>query len=99
MITFEKKTRLFHLRGKNYSYLMYVNQAGFLQTLHYGGIAESDGEFFAAQGAPFAPDASNWNFDMSFSEMPSEYAFFAHGDFREPTAIVSREDGACAVGR
>lgn len=96
MITFEKKTRLFHLRGKNYSYLMYVNQAGFLQALHYGGIAESDGEFFAAQGAPFAPDASNWNFDMSFSEMPSEYAFFAHGDFREPTAIVSREDGGVA---
>ncbi len=93
MITYNKEKRLFCLSGKSFSYVMYVNDVGFLQFLHFGGRVGADCDFFTAYGSTLAPNADDRNFDMAFNEMPSEYAFFGHGDFREATALIEREDG------
>ena len=42
MIAFDAKTNLFHLRGASYSYVMFVNEWGYLQCLHYGGRVGGD---------------------------------------------------------
>lgn len=89
-----KRGRGFLLSGKNYSYAMCVTETGFLQHLHYGGlIDEGDLEDLIRRLDCVVPH-EGLNMDAAFQEMPSEYGFFAHGDYRDPTAIFCRSDGA-----
>lgn len=84
----------FILQGKNYSYAMYVVETGFLQHLHYGGrITENDLGYLIQIGDTNAPH-NDMNMDMAFDRMLSEYGFYARGDYREPTGIFERKDGA-----
>ena len=92
MIQANDKTFLLH--GKNYSYAMYVLESGFLQHLHYGGkVTQADLDYLIAIGDTNAPHI-DMNMDMAFDRMLSEYGFYARGDYREPTAIFERKDGA-----
>lgn len=93
MIRFNSETKSFLLSGKNYSYAMFVNSAGFLQQLHYGKkIAEGDLPFLISQAE--SPDPEDFNMDMSTDSMPSECGSFGRGDFKSATVIVKRNDGA-----
>lgn len=84
----------FILQGKNYSYAMCALGTGFLQHLHYGGrITEADLDYLIEIGDTNAPH-KDMNMDMAFDRMLSEYGFYARGDYREPTAIFERKDGA-----
>ncbi len=84
----------FLLEGKNYSYAMFVNGDGFLQQLHYGGkMKREDVAYLAETYASIVPN--HWiNKDEAFDYLPSEYGFYAKGDYKEPTAIFERQDGA-----
>lgn len=85
----------FILQGKNYSYAMYVLETGFLQHLHYGGkVTEYDLDYLIEIGETNAPNVGDINMDMAFDCMLSEYGFYAHGDFKEPTGVFVRKDGA-----
>ncbi len=85
----------FLLNGKNYSYAMRITDTGFLQHLHYGGrISEIDLDYLIEIGNSVAPRDGDVNMDMAFDRMLSEYGFYAHGDYREPTGIFERKDGA-----
>ena len=87
------KANSFLLSGKNYSYAMRVTDTGFLQHLHYGGkILERDLPRLCKMSDTTKPN-NDINMDWRFDTMPSEYGFYAHGDYREPTAIFEREDG------
>lgn len=88
--------RIFNLCGKNYTYVLYVNDAGYLQHAYYGEkIDPRDVRFVVEEiSARLEPNAGDPNADDRFDIMPSEYGFFAHGDFREPSVVVSRRDGA-----
>lgn len=69
---------------------MRVTQTGFLQHLHFGGkISESDLAALSALAESSAPQADDLNQDMKFNEMQSEYGFYAHGDFHDPTRFSS----------
>lgn len=94
MITSENK--VFLITGKRYSYALYVNAAGYLQHAYYGKkTAMRDLKYYIENiGVKYEPKKDDINFDMSFDTMPSEYGFFAHGDYREPTAIFVRADGS-----
>lgn len=93
MIRFNLETKSFLLSGKNYSYAMFVNSAGFLQQLYYGKkIAEGDLSFLISQSD--SPDPEDLNMDMSTDWMPSECGSFGRGDFKSATVIVKRNDGA-----
>lgn len=93
MIFIDKEKKLFHLYGERLSYVIYVNDAGFLQLLHFGGRIGADADFLSVAAKMVAPNPSDLNMDMSFDVMPAEYAFPGRGDFREPTAVIGREDG------
>ena len=85
----------FLLFGKSYGYAMAVTETGFLQHLHYGGkITERDLDYLFAIGATVAPHKDDFNADMAFDSMLGEYGFYARGDYKEPTAIFERRDGA-----
>ncbi len=85
----------FILQGKNYSYVMYVTETGFLQHLHFGGkITEADLDYLIEIGDTNAPHDDDKNMDMAFDRMLSEYGFYARGDYREPTGLFERKDGA-----
>lgn len=85
----------FLLNGKNYSYAMRVTDTGFLQHLHYGGrISEIDLDYLIEIGNSVVPRDGDVNMDMAFDRMLTEYGFYAHGDYREPTGIFERKDGA-----
>ncbi len=86
---------VFLLQGKNYSYAMRVTKTGFLQQLHYGGkITKDDIAYLATIGDTMAPREDDINMDCALDGMMSEYGFYARGDFRDPTAIFARRDGA-----
>lgn len=84
----------FLLEGKNYGYAMFVNGDGFLQQLHYGGKMEKEDIGFLAD-TYLSTVPNHWiNKDEAFDYLPSEYGFYAKGDYKEPTAIFERQDGA-----
>jgi len=96
MIKFVSKTKSFILSGKNYSYAMFVNGAGYLQHLYYGKkIEESDLAFLIkAHGENLAPNPEDINADMVTDIMPSECGSFGRGDYRSATVIIKRNDSA-----
>lgn len=96
MITYSAAHKAFLLGGKNYSYAMYVNRIGLLQNLHFGAkIAESDLAYLTRTvGANEVPNETDFNKDMRYNMLPSECGFFGHGDYREPTVLYTRKDGA-----
>ncbi len=96
MILFNEKEKSFLLSGKDYGYAAFVNKAGFLQHLYYGDrIQQDDVAFLIKEHAKNnSPNPENQNYDTATDYMPSECMSFAHGNFREPTVIVERLDGA-----
>ena len=96
MIEFDREKTCFFLNGKNYSYVMAVNGVGMLQHIYYGKkFSSSDAAFLVkTHGEAYAPHADDPNYDMQTDMMPSECGSFARGDFREPTIVIERADGA-----
>ena len=88
----DSKNKIFALSGKRYTYAMYVNAAGYLQHAYWGKkVSFSDIEYYAANiGTRYEPKKGDINADDRFDEMSSEYGFYAHGDFREPSIIIER---------
>jgi len=86
----------FLLSGKNFSYAFYTDRAGYLHSLHFGGkIGGDDLQFLISRfGEPDAPDPEDRNGEMQTGNLPQEYGSFGRGDYREPSAIIAREDGA-----
>lgn len=96
MICYNEEHRAFALHGKAYSYIMYVGEAGFLQQMYYGSRIEAgDIPFLKVYyGQPVSPKSSDFNMDERHDRMPGECGFYARGDYREPTVIARRADGA-----
>lgn len=96
MILFNEKNKSFLISGKDYSYAAFINRAGFLQHLYYGAkISEGDLEFLLQEhGLPASPNPDDQNYDCVTRFMPSECATFGRGDWRGPTVVYEREDGA-----
>ena len=96
MIVYEVQSKCFLLRGKNYSYYMYINRAGLLQHLYYGKrIGKGDEAFLLkTHGENVEPALNDLNYDFGTDWMPQEAGSFGRGDFRSATVIVRREDGA-----
>ena len=94
MVKYYERQKTFLIRGKSYDYIMRVNRAGFLQNLHYGAqIDEGDISELVRRGDLLCPP-EDVNGDLALDNMPNEYGFFARGDFREPAALIARQDGA-----
>ena len=96
MIHYNCETKSFLINGKNYSYAVYINRAGFLQHIYYGRkIEENDLAYLVkTHGAAAEPAPEDLNMDLATDVMPSECGSFGRGDFRPATVIVRRKDGA-----
>ncbi len=95
MIFFDEREKVFILSGKNYSYAFCINDGGFLQGIYYGKKVDIfDGEYLKYISTFKRPRIGNLNMDEDFHRMPSECAFYAHGDFREPTVVIESADGS-----
>lgn len=93
MIVYQTESKSFLLSGKNYTYAMYINSAGFLQHVYYGGkIKAEDSAYLISQSA--SPDPNDINMDMATDGMTTELGSFGRGDFKSATVIVKRQDGA-----
>ena len=68
-----------------------------MQHLHYGGrVGEKDLPYLSVVGDTTAPGQAPVDADenAAFDGLcQTEYGFYAHGDYREPTGIFEREDG------
>lgn len=99
MIRYLKREKIFILNGKNVTYALSVNKAGFLQNVYFGKkTSKNKVTEIAVNADDKLPSAEDKNFDMEFDAMPSEYAFYGRGDYNEPTAVFERRDG-CLFSR
>ena len=91
-IIFNKKTKIFYLKGKNVTYSFFVNNSGYLEHLYFGEkIDRDDIRYTALEGR------------TSFEAMPHgkcfynlkspEISFFGVGDYKEPTVQVQNPEG------
>ena len=96
MIIYNSDLRAFLLQGKDGSYAMYVGEAGFLQHLYFGKkLSQTDLQFLTAyHGNAVCAKTSDFNIDKAHEFAPTECGFYARGDYREPTIVVRRSDGA-----
>ena len=94
MIRVIENKKIFVLQGKTFQYVTFVNRAGFLQFLYFGKQIGDDYDFLIAQAERITPNPDDINMDMVFDDMPSECGFFGRGDYREPTVVIERDDGA-----
>ena len=96
MIIYNSDLRAFLMQGKDVSYAMYVGEAGFLQHLYFGAkLSEADLPFLVAyHGNATCPRSRDFNIDQAHEYTMNECGFYARGDYREPTVIVRRSDGA-----
>ena len=92
MIHYNCETKSFLINGKNYSYAVYINRAGFLQHIYYGRkIEENDLAYLVkTHGAAAEPAPEDLNMDLATDVMPSECGSFGRGDFRPATVIVKQ---------
>ena len=96
MIRYIPEHKAFLLQGNEYSYVMYVSEANFLQQLYFGAkINENDIAFLTKYyGDVVSPKMDAFNIDLAHEFAPSECGFYARGDYKDPTVIVRRADGS-----
>ena len=94
-IKIDDKKCLFHIQGKNTSYIMQVLDGGYLAHLYYGArINEYRGTnkiIYLDRG--FSPNPCDRERSFSLDTIPQEYQGFGNGDFRIPAYQVKLENG------
>ena len=94
-IKIDDKKCLFHIQGKNTSYIMQVLEGGYLAHLYYGArINEYRGSnkiIYLDRG--FSPNPCDKDRSFSLDTIPQEYQGFGNGDFRIPAYQVKLENG------
>ncbi|NRT37098.1 alpha-galactosidase [Clostridium beijerinckii] len=94
-IKINEEKLLFHLQGKNTSYVMQVIRDGYLAHLYWGKRINkyrgSNKIVFMDRG--FSPNPDDKDRTFSIDTIPQEYQAFGNGDFRIPAYQVRINDG------
>lgn len=97
MINFDEKTKVFHLKNKQISYLFSVEEGGLLSHLYYGpAIREYHGErFYPRVDRGFSGNLPK-STDRTYSkdDLLQEYSGNNTGDYRVPAITIRGKDGA-----
>lgn len=92
----DKEERLFHLYGKQTSYVMQVIRDGYLVHLYWGKKVKnyrgSNKIVFMDRG--FSPNPDHKDRTFSLDTLPQEYPAYGNGDFRNPAVQVQEESGS-----
>jgi len=95
-IKIDEEKLLFHLQGKNTSYVMQVIRDGYLAHLYWGKRINkyrgSNKIIFMDRG--FSPNPDDKDRTFSLDTIPQEYQAFGNGDFRIPAYQVRLTGGS-----
>ncbi len=95
-IVFEAKERIFHLKGKDFSYVMQIVREGYLAHLYWGRKLSNDRNsnplVFVSRGFSPNPDPADRTF--SLDTLPQEYPAYGNTDFRSPAYQIQLENGS-----
>ncbi len=95
-ILYDEKEKIFHLQGKDYSYIMQVCRDGYLAHLYWGKRLRS---YHGSMNLRFADRAFSPNPDardraFSLDTLPQELPAFGNTDFRVPAIQLEWPDGS-----
>lgn len=97
MINFDEKTKVFHLKNQQISYLFAIEEGGLLSHLYYGpAIREYHGErFYPRVDRGFSGNLPK-SMDRTYSkdDLLQEYSGNNTGDYRVPAITIRGKDGA-----
>lgn len=80
MIFYNNLSKSFLISGKNYSYAVFVNENGSLQSAYYG--------------KKISPSDLSYVIKRANADRQVEYGGFGRMDFRAPTALIKQADGS-----
>jgi alpha-galactosidase len=83
-IYFEEEHKLFHLKTKEYSYVMQLLKSGYLVHLYWGRPLSNFGSYHKFEHEDIA------NLDV----LPLEYAIYGTGDYRSPSVEALQANGS-----
>ncbi|MBC2371227.1 alpha-galactosidase [Listeria booriae] len=94
-ISYDEARRIFHLRGKDVSYVLGVVRDGYLAHLYYGKKlreyrGSNDLTFIKRD---FSPSVEIGDETFSLDSLPQEYPQYGNTDFRKPAYQVKGPDG------
>ena len=94
-ISFNNETRTFHLKGKDISYVFFINDAGYPEHLYLGPTIGYDDIRYSRAFGGSSTDATPPGADdtPSYNSYPSELSFFGTGDYREPAVLPVNKAG------
>src|SRR5665647_1943824 len=95
-ILYDEKQNIFHLRGKDYSYVMQICRDGYLGHLYWGKRLHSyHGSMnFRFADRPFSPNPYAGDRTFSLDTFPQELPAFGNTDFRVPAIQLEWPDGS-----
>ena len=94
MIKFQEKNKTFNLISKDSSYIFHINEAGYLVHDYYGKKIEGDLSYLNQISEIGTFKRSQLDFENSFDFSMGEIGSSARGDFKDPSIVIERKDGA-----
>jgi len=95
-IHIDNKLLLFHLQGKNTSYVLQVIRDGYLAHLYWGKRVQtyrgSNKIIYMDRG--FSPNPDTTDRTFSLDTLPQEYPAYGNGDFRIPAYQIQLDNGS-----
>ncbi len=95
LIRYNEQSKTFYLRGKECSYIFYINEDGYLVHSYYGkSVSEEDLRYLFEnlKGGP-APTVNEEN-GASLNVIPQEFSIYGRGDYRIPSVQVKLQNGS-----
>lgn len=94
-IIFDERSRRFHLKALDTSYVFKIYRDGYLALEYWGRkIRSANLTGFIPYGRrPLSPNPDPDDEGFSLDTMPNEYPGYGRGDFRHPAYQVQLEDG------
>lgn len=98
-ISYHPTERIFHLRGRDVSYVLKVLPSGLLAHLYYGPTLRSDAltSLLAHFDNRYPADIHRADYVGMLDILPQEYPSFGLTDFRQPAIEVRNRDGSSVV--
>jgi len=97
MIKFDKNRGIFHLSNHRISYIIKIEEQGYLGHLYFGKRINTytNGYSYPKQARAFSPNpADSTDRQFSLDNLMMEYPGFGFGDFREPAHNIILADGS-----
>lgn len=96
LITYDTTEKVFHLQGKNSSYLIQIVREGYLVHLHWGRKVRNYHGAAAVRHADraFSPNPDPADRAFSLDTLPQEYPAYGHTDYRSPAIHLEWPDGS-----